>query len=98
MAQRGRLAFDCYESKCGTYKCLAGWSQQFFPSLRITSGPGYPVSLDSVRDAFGMAGGEWSPVFGLPYNGTLSDRETYVRNVLRPRWQSRLNELLGTPS
>ena len=100
MEKVGRCNLNVVRSACGTYRCLAGWSDTV-PGLtgkfgiEIFGGE-WCYRSAVTRKSFGLNLAEHLAVFGvIASGGTLNDREDYVRNVLRPRWQSRLNELLG---
>lgn len=95
--RRGLCNLNTVISSCGTYRCLAGWCDTI-PELNGKFGVAMD-GLDScfsgatIAENFGFNRREHMMVFGYANQGNLDEREKYVRNVLRPRWQSRLDEL-----
>lgn len=99
MEKVGRCNLNVVHSDCGTYRCLAGWAdtiQELSGMFGVVTAVGESCyNSAKIAKNFGFNVGEHLKVFGYASQGNLDDREQYVRNVLRPRHQSRLNQLLG---
>lgn len=106
MQDHGYLNFNVVRSDCGSYRCLAGWSDTV-PELRGKFGIGEDLDGTWKYDGFeighqfGIAANpfgtdcEVSVIFGNKEAGGLGQRENYVRGIVRPRLVAKLNALLS---
>ena len=95
MQKQGRVNFDAFASKCGTYQCLAGWAacEPHFvrQGFRLRNGRyTRPVfagcdDLMAVRVFFGLGKKDVRRLFGPDYCGTLALRKTILESIILQR-------------
>ena len=95
MQRQGRVDFDEFASKCGTYQCLAGWSAcdpHFIRQGFCLRNGRYtrPVfegrdDLSAVRVFFCLDKKDVKRLFGPNYRGTLVERQAILETLISQR-------------